>query len=135
MISRAATLLVVVTIVVSLATPVCADFKGHHAPGGWGLQSGSQAPPPGGFMLSPIYSRYHSDKLVGSDGNELNLTGQGRDISVNVLGLFGWWVSKYQILGANWGMLATVFAADNSLEFADFEFSKSFDLGDIYLEQ
>ncbi len=134
MISRAIKLFVIVTIVVSLTTPVCADYKGHHAPGGWGLQSGTQAPPPEGFMLSPIYSRYHSDKLVDSDGDEFNLTGQSRDITVNVLGVFGWWVSKYKFLGANWGMLATVYAADNSLEFADFEFSKNFDLGDIYLQ-
>ena len=128
MISKATTLVVVVTIVVSFALPVYADFKGHHAPGGWGLQSGTQAVPPGGLLLSPFYSRYHSDKLVDGNGNEFNVTGQKRDITVNSLGMFGWWVSKYNILGANWGMFATVYAADNSLEFSDFEFSKNFDL-------
>lgn len=134
MISRATTLLVVVTILSGLTTPVYADFKGHHTPGGWGLQSGTQVPPPGGFLLTPLYSRYHSDKLVDSDGNDLNLTGHSKDITVNALGTFGWWVSKYKILGANWGMLATIYATDNSLEFADFEFSTSFGLGDIYLQ-
>lgn len=85
-------------------------------------------------MLSPLYSRYHSDKLVDSGGNEVNATGQSRDISVNVIGLFGWWVSQKKILGANWGALATVFTADNSLEFAGFKSSKGFDLGDIYVQ-
>ena len=33
MISRATRLLIVVTLLVSLATPVWADFKGHHTPG------------------------------------------------------------------------------------------------------
>ena len=134
MISRATTLLIVVSIVVTLTTPVCADFKGHHTPGGWGLQSGTQAAPPGGFILTPLYSRYHSDKLVDNDGNDFNLTGQSRDITVNALGLFGWWVSKYKILGANWGMIGTIFSADNTIEFAGFESSKNFDLGDIYLQ-
>ena len=31
-------------------------------------------------------------------------------------------------------MYAQIFAADNSLEFADFEFKKGFDLGDIFLQ-
>ena len=131
MIFRATTLLVVVTIIVSLTTPVCADFKGHHTPGGWGLQSGTQVPPPGGFILTPLYSRYHSDKLVDNDGNEFNLTGQSRDITVNALGLYGWWVSKYKILGANWGMIGTIFAADNTIEFADFKSSKNFGGGPV----
>jgi hypothetical protein len=134
MIPRAITFFLMVTTIVSLTTPVWADFKGHHSPGGWGLQSGTQAPPPEGFMLSPFYSRYHSDKLVDSGGNEVNITGQSKDISVNALGLFGWWVSKYKIIGANWGMIATIFAADNNLEFADFESSNNFGLGDIYLQ-
>ncbi len=134
MISRAAILFVVVTLLVGLTTPVCADFRGHHAPGSWGMQSGTQVPPPGGFLLTPFYSRYHSDKLVDKNGDEINVLGQKRDITVNVLGLFGWWVSKFKILGANWGMLTTIYAADNSLEFADFEFSNNFGLGDIYLQ-
>ena len=59
MIIRATPFFVVVTIIIGLTTPVCADFNGHHTPGGWGLQSGTQAPPPGGFILTPLYSRYH----------------------------------------------------------------------------
>jgi len=98
------------------------------------MQSGTQVPPPGGFLLTPFYSRYHSDKLVDKNGDEINVLGQKRDLTVNVLGVFGWWVSKFKILGADWGMLATIYAADNSIEFADFEFSNDFGLGDIYLQ-
>ena len=39
-----------------------------------------------------------------------------------------------QFLGANWGMLGTILALENSLEFADFEFSSNFGLGDLYLQ-
>ena len=130
----ATTLLGVVTIVVSLITPSFADFYGHHSPGGWGLQSGSQVPPPNGFLLTPLYSRYHSDKLVDSNGDEVNITGLDRDITVNALGMFGWWVSKYKILGANWGMLATIYGVDNALEFPTFKVESNFGLGDIYLQ-
>lgn len=112
---------------------VSADFKGHHTPGGWGLQSGSQAPP-GSFTITPLYSRYHADKLIDKNGNTVNVSGKSQDITVNVLGVFGWWVSNYRILGANWGMLGTIAAADNSLEYADFEFSQNFGLGDSYFQ-
>ena len=127
--------LVVATVVVICMLPlsVYADFKGHHSPGGWGLQSGSQTPP-GSVTITPFYSRYHSDTLVDKNGDEFNLSGKSRDLTVNALGLFGWWVSNYSILGANWGMMAVIPAADNSLEFADFEFKQNFSLGDIYLQ-
>ena len=75
---------------------------------------------PAVFSFSPNYSRYYADKLVDHNGNEINLSGKEHDITVNSVGLFGWWVSNYSILGANWGMAATVFASDNSLEYADF---------------
>ena len=130
----ATTLLGVVTIVVSLTTPVWADFYGHHSPGGWGLQSGSQVPPPNGFLLTPLYSRYHSDKLVDSNGDEVNITGLNRDITINVAGLLGWWVSKYKILGANWGMMATIYGSDNAIEFPNFDVKSDFGLGDIYFQ-
>ncbi len=62
------------------------------------------------------------------------MTGKSQDITVNALGLFGWWASDFTILGANWGMLGTLVTMDNSLEFAGFEFSQNFSFGDIYLQ-
>jgi len=118
----------------SLPFTAHADYKGHHATGGWGLQSGTQSPAPGGFLFSPNYSRYYSDKLVNQDGNEINLSGKNRELTVNSVGLFGWWVTNYQILGANWGMAATVFASDNSIEYADVDFEKNFGLADIFIQ-
>jgi hypothetical protein len=124
----------IATVLISLTTVAYADFKGHHAPGGWGMQSGTQAPPPNGFLFSPFYSRYYSDKLVDNSGNEINITGQKRSIAVNALGVFAWWVSNYKILGANWGMLGSIPVMDNSLAYADFDFEKKYDLADIYLQ-
>jgi hypothetical protein len=111
-----------------------ADYKGHHATGGWGLQSGTQSPAANGFLFSPNYSRYYADTLVDHNGDDINLSGEEHEITVNSVGLFGWWVSSYEILGANWGMAATVFASDNSLEYADFDFEKNFDLADIFIQ-
>ena len=128
------TFLLVIAVVIILTTPVCADFKGHYVPGTWGLQSGTQVPPPGGFILAPFYYRYYSDKLVDKNGNQINVTGANRDITVNAPGLFGWWVSKYKILGANWGMLAAIWVQDLKIEFASFDFENNFGLGDTYIQ-
>lgn len=32
----------IAAVFVTLPLPVYADYQGHHAPGGWGLQSGTQ---------------------------------------------------------------------------------------------
>ncbi|MEA3232548.1 MAG: transporter [Thermodesulfobacteriota bacterium] len=128
------TILIALIAVTGLSTPARAFFKGHHSPGGWGLQSGTQVPTPGGFMVSPLYSRYYSDRLVDENGDEFQLFEGNRDITVNAVGLFGWWVSKWNILGANWGMLGTVAAVDNNISFASFDFDGEFGLTDIYLQ-
>ncbi|RLC23952.1 MAG: hypothetical protein DRH93_05870 [Deltaproteobacteria bacterium] len=117
-----------------LSLPVHADYKGHHATGGWGLQSGTQSPSPGSFLFSPNYSRYYADKLVDHNGNDINLSGEDQELTVNSVGLFGWWVSNATIFGANWGMAATIFASDNSIEYAGFDYEKNFDLADIFIQ-
>ncbi len=110
-----------------------ADYKGHHTPGGWGLQSGSQMPP-GSVTVAPFYSHYHADKLTNGDGNAVNVSGSRQDVATNALGGYGWWVSEHTVLGASWGMYAQAFALDNSLEFAGFEFSQNFGFGDILVQ-
>ena len=116
-----------------LPHPAQADYKGHHAPGGWGLQSGSQMPP-GSVTVAPFYSRYHAGRLSDSTGEPVNVSGSNQDISVNALGAYGWWVTEHTLLGATWGAFAQVMVMDNSLEFADFDFSSSFGFGDIFVQ-
>ena len=116
----------------ALAGTAFADFKGHHTPGGWGMFSGTQTPAPGSAIISGIYTRYHSDKLVDRYGDDLNLSGKHRDLTSDSYSLFAWWVSDYKILGANWGMLGSVFGTDNSLEYAGLDFDASLGMGDLY---
>ncbi len=67
-----------------LPHPARADYKGHHAPGGWGLQSGSQMPP-GSVTVAPFYTGYHSEKLTDSDGKAVNVSGSRQDIATNAV--------------------------------------------------
>jgi len=131
---KIAQLAVLAAAFISLPLSVHADFKGHHAPGGWGLQSGTQVPPAGGFLLSSYYSGYYADKLVDHDGTEINVTGKDHDITVNSFGLFGWWVSNFKVLGANWGMTASVYAVDNLIEIDIFESHTNYNLADIFIQ-
>ncbi len=118
---------------VTLPLPVHADYKGHHAGGGWGLQSGTQAPA-GSFLLSPYYSGYYADKLVDHEGNEINPSGKEHDITVNSFGLFGWWVSNFKTFGANWGMSASIYAADNIVEIGSFESQTHYKFADTFIQ-
>ncbi len=133
-IKRAVKLAILTTVFACLPLSVYADFKGHHATGGWGLQSGTQSPSPGSFLFSPNYSRYSADRLLDHKGNNINLSGKDQKLTVNSVGLFGWWVSHYKVLGANWGMSATVFASDNSIEYAAYNLEKNFDLADVFIQ-
>lgn len=72
---------------------------------------------------------------MDADGNELkNLTGEKREIGVDAGGLLTWWVSKYKILGANYGAMANIPFADNQIEFASFNFESGFGMADIYVQ-
>jgi hypothetical protein len=125
--------IMMVSILLGITDSSWAQIMAHHLPGSWGLQSGSQHPE--GLVVAPLYMNYGSDKIMDADGNELpNLSGGKRDIGVNALGLFAWWVSKYEILGAHYGVQASVPFADNQIEFASFNFKSGLGLADIYLQ-
>jgi len=122
-----------VCILLILTSSSPAQIAGHHLAGSWGLQSGTQHPE--GFMVAPIYIHYGSDKIMDADGNELpNLSGEKRDVSIDAFGLFAWWVSKYKILGANYGALANIPFGNNQFEFASFDLESGYGFSDIYLQ-
>lgn len=127
------TLFAAACMLVAITGPTPAQITGHHLPGSWGLQSGTQHPE--GFLVAPVYIHYGSDKIMDGDGNELkNITGEKRDVGIDVLTLFGWWVSKFKILGANYGALVNIALGNNQVEFASFDFESGFGLADIYLQ-
>ncbi len=125
--------LAIASILMGMPGPGRAQIAGHHLPGSWGLQSGSQFAE--GLAIGPLYLHYGSDKIMDGDGNELpNLTGEKRDVRSDAFGLFAWWVSQYKILGANYGIQAIIPFVGNQIEFASFEFETGFGLADIFLQ-
>lgn len=72
---------------------------------------------------------------MNKNGEEVtNITGAQRDLSINGTALFTWWVSKYKILGANYGIMSSLSYLGNSIEFATKEFNTKFGVGDFYLQ-
>ena len=114
--------------------PAHADYKGHHSPGGWGLLSGTQAPTPGSAVVSAFYTRYYADTLRDHDGNQIEPSGTRSDLTSNSPGLFAWWVSNYQILGANWGMSGNAYFTDNVIEHDSFEFDPGYGFADVFVQ-
>ncbi len=127
------TVLLVGMLSLCLQSDLSAQMQGHTGKGGWGLQSGTQIPQ--GFLIAPVYVNYGASKLMDKDGEEIpNITGEERNLSVNALALFGWWVSPYEIFGANYGAMTTLQFSGNSVEFASKEFESDFGFGDLYLQ-
>lgn len=127
------TVIVIGIFALCLHSDIYAQMQGHVGKGSWGLQSGSQILE--GFLIAPVYVNYGASKLMDKNGNELpNITGAERDLSVNALALFGWWVSPYKIFGANYGIMTFLQMSENSIEFASKEFETKFGFGDLYLQ-
>jgi hypothetical protein len=85
------------------------------------------------LYVAPIYTRYGADKIIKADGEELNVAGQDKIITVNAATLFGWWVSPYKIAGADYGPMVMVPFTSNTFEFASFKFDSSFGISDAYV--
>ncbi len=121
--------ILVMVLLFGYADSAFAQYQGHHAKGGWGLQSGSQVPE--GFFIGPVYTRFDSETLRNADGDKVNQQGS---LGVNALSLFGWWVSPYKILGANYGIMATVPLLESGIEVADLNLETGWGLGDFYVQ-
>jgi hypothetical protein len=130
-----ATVLVVMTILLCVQ-PSSAGFSGHNTKGDFGLQSGSQ-PPPGLWLVAPMYYRYSGDSLKDRDGNTVSLDPEERgslDVNAYVLGLV--WVSEFKILGANYSFQIFPAFTDNTLEVPILDLDESVDTGftDLYFQ-
>ena len=123
------TTLLVVVVLLGYADSAVAQLQGHHAKGGWGLQSGTQVPE--GFFIAPVYTRFDSETLRNADGDKVNQQGS---LGVNALSAFLWWVSPYKILGANYGIQASVPLLESSVEVASLNLETSWGLGDLYVQ-
>ena len=105
-------LLVVATLV---AVPASAQLNGENIAGDNGVKSGSQALP--GTYVGFMYYRYGADTIRNKDGQTLavdpaNPASMALHVSLPLLIV----VSKKQVLGANYGVMLAVPAANGALE-------------------
>lgn len=118
------------------ADPVLAGFAGHNTKGDFGLQAGSQ-PPPGFYVVAPMYYRYDGDSLKNSDGKSISIDpeeGGGLDVNAYVLGFL--WVSEYKIFGGNYSFQVYPGFTDNTLEVPILGLDESVSTGftDLYFQ-
>jgi len=89
-----------------------AQLSGHNTKGDFGLLAGSQ-PPPGLYLVAPLYIRYEADTLRNRDGDRLALD-FSLDVNAYVLGVL--WVSEKKFLGGNYSFQIFPAFTDNALE-------------------
>jgi hypothetical protein len=113
-----------------------AGFAGHNTKGDFGVQSGSQ-PPPGVYVVAPMYYRYDADSLKNSNGDSIQIDPAGRgslEANAYVFGLI--WVSDFKILGGNYSFQIYPAFTDNTLEIPLLGLEDSVDTGftDLYFQ-
>ena len=111
-----------------------AQFNGHNTRGDYGLQSASQ-PPPGWYLIAPMYVRYHADIFKDGDGDPvLPDERDSLDVNAYVLGMI--WVSQVKIFGANYSFQAFPAWTDNNLEIPLFGVDQDTrtDFADLYFQ-
>jgi hypothetical protein len=113
-----------------------AQYAGHNTKGDFGLQSGSQ-PPPGLYLVAPMYYRYDADSLKNRDGDTVSIDPEERgslDVNAYVLGLV--WVSEFKILGANYSFQIFPAFMDSTLEVPILGLEEGVDTGltDLYFQ-
>jgi hypothetical protein len=113
-----------------------AGYSGHNMKGDFGVLSGSQ-PPPGFYVVAPVYYRYEADSLRDRDGNSVRIDPQGRgslDANAYVFGLL--WVSEMKLFGANYSFQIYPGFTDNTLEGPILGLDETVDTGftDLYIQ-
>ncbi len=127
---------VVMCVIAFWSAPADAQMYGHNALGDFGVLSGSQPDP--GFYAAGLFFSYDSDQVLDRDGNPLSLVpaGDPSTLGFNALVALLWWVSDFQILGANYGIIAAPSMANGRLEAPalDRTLETAWGLGDLYVQ-
>lgn len=125
-------------IVLSLlfTIPALAGYGGHNTKGDYGLLSASQ-PPPGFYLMAPMYYRYKADTLRDRNGDKISLDPLERgslEANAYVLGLI--WVSEFKIFGANYSFQIYPALTDNAMEAPILSLNESVSTGfaDLYFQ-
>src|SRR6185436_12017579 len=94
----ATTFIVTGVLLFGFASDAQAQLKGHYVPGFTGLDNGTQAPP-GITIALPVYF-YTTDQIKDNDGKSV---GAHPRINATFTGPAIAWVTKFKLLGANFG--------------------------------
>ena len=107
-----------------------AQLSGENIGGDFGMKSGSQ-PPPGAYLTDFIYT-YDASKIVGGQGQEINLQSPLR-IWANIPLL--WVVTDKKLFGANYSYMVGFPIPNLAIEAPRVDLKKSaFGFGDLYVQ-
>ena len=107
------------TTVLALATfsaaPASAQLNGENLLGDMGVKSGTQPHP--GFYVANLTYKYRTDTIKDPNGKRVVFDPtQPASQSINAVVPMFIYVSKYKVLGANYGMMAVMPVANGALE-------------------
>jgi len=111
----------------ALAAPARAQLNGSHLLGDFGVNSGSQPQP--GVYAALFYFRYDTDEIRGANGETVRpFPGDPGSVVVNALAPMLWYVSKAEVLGANYGAFVAIPFATSSIEAPAIALSEAVDM-------
>lgn len=121
--------LVVLALVAS--AQVEGQLSGHNTKGDFGVLAGSQ-PPPGFYLVAPLYLHYEADTLRSANG-DANRLDFSLGVNAYVFGLL--WVSEKKVLGGNYSFQIYPAFTDNGLEAPALDLDDSVGTGltDLYV--
>jgi hypothetical protein len=97
---RQVLLLVMVSIAFGVSPPeVLGQLLTQHVKGSYGLKTGVQ-PPPGGYVVAPVFYVYNSDTIKNRDGDRLPITA---DLNSSFFGTGYSRVTSKKIFGGDYG--------------------------------
>ncbi len=120
-----------VIVLLLFGNDICgfAQMKGDHLLGDYGLAAGTQ-PFPSIVAALPIYG-YNASGLVNDVGNTID---KSPDVNAFLLGVGAGIVTKFKILGANYGASLLFCFASNKIEGNTVQSGSSFAFSDTYIQ-
>jgi hypothetical protein len=123
-------LVIAAHIVAAVPRQATAQLLTQHVKGSAGLKAGSQ-PPPGGYVVAPLFYFYHTDTLRDRDGQALPVTA---DLNTSFFGAGYSRVTTKKILGASYGFtFLSPIGANNRIQGTEIDFNPGAGLTDSVL--